>query len=35
MRTLIKRLLIEAYCHQWIKGTTVISLFWKFNLWEV
>lgn len=35
MKTLIKRTVIQLYCRELIKGSTVIRAFNRLNLWGV
>lgn len=33
MKTIIKRTIIQLYCHRLIKASTVYRFFERFNLW--
>jgi len=34
MKTIIKRIVMRAYCLGWIRGETVLRMFARFDLWS-
>lgn len=34
MKSIIKNAVMQAYCRGWIRGTTVLRMFARFDLWS-